>query len=234
MVIFGLSNVFSRLSPNIKASIIITVILIILAVIIGFKAKKQDPNKPSKGILMLFEMLVEWINNMCKDTLGDRWKKYAPMILTMAMFIFVSNVSGMFGFSNPTSNIAITVALGCISAFMIHWTAIKTNGIKKYLKSYLDPSPVMLPINIVSEIVTPFSLGMRLFGNIISGGIIMLLIYKSLAIIQIAGVPLGAILSVFVAPLFHAIFDIFFGAIQTYVFILLTLTFIAGKLPEEE
>lgn len=234
MVIFGLSNVFTRLSPNIKASVIITVILILLVLIVGIMAKKHDPNKPAKGLLLVFEILVEWINNMCKDTLGDRWKKYAPMILTMAMFIFVSNVSGMFGFSNPTANVAVTVGLGFISAIMIHATAIKENGFKNYLKSYLDPSPVMLPINIVSEIVTPFSLGMRLFGNILSGGIIMLLIYRSLALIKIAAVPLGAILSVFVAPLFHAAFDIFFGAIQTYVFILLTLTFIAGKLPEEE
>lgn len=233
MLILTFADFYKRMSPNIKASIIITIILAVLVLIVGHKAKKQDPSKPSKGLVLVFEILIDWINGMCKDNLGPKWKKYAPMIVTLALFIFISNISGMFGFSNPTANIAITVALGFISAFMIQATAIKENSIKNYLKGFLDPFPLMLPINIISEIVTPFSLGMRLFGNIISGSIIMALIYQSLALLEIATIPVGAILSVFVAPVFHAIFDIFFGAIQTYVFILLTIIFVSGKMPEK-
>lgn len=233
MLIFSFADFYKRLSPNIKASIIITIILAVLVLIVGYKAKKQDPSKPSKGLVLVFEILIDWINGMCKVNLGTKWKKYAPMMVTLAIFIFIANISGMFGFSNPTANIAVTVALGFISAFMIQATAIKENGLKNYLKGFLDPFPLMLPINIISEIVTPFSLGMRLFGNILSGSIIMTLIYQSLALIQIAQVPIGAILSVMIAPVFHAIFDIFFGAIQTYVFILLTIIFISGKFKEE-
>ncbi len=233
MLILTFADFYKRMSPNIKASIIITIILAVLVLIVGHKAKKQDPSKPSKGIVLVFEILIDWINGMCKENLGPKWKKYAPMIVTLALFIFISNISGMFGLNNPTANIAITVALGFISAFMIQATAIKENGLKNYLKGFLDPFPIMLPINIISEIVTPFSLGMRLFGNILSGSIIMALIYQSLALIEIASIPIGAILSVFIAPAFHAIFDIFFGAIQTYVFILLTIIFVSGKMPEK-
>lgn len=228
------NNVLKNLSPNIKASIIIILILMIFCIIVGIKAKHHDPTKPSKGILMLAEWLVDWINSMCKENLGKDWKKYAPMMVTLAMFIFFANISGLFGLSNPTANVAITVALGFISATMIQFTAIKYNGFKSYIKGFFEPTPILLPLNIISEVVTPFSLGLRLFGNILSGGIILSLIYKSLAIIKIGTFPLGAILSVFVAPTFHAIFDIFFGAIQVYVFILLTIIFISGKMPDEE
>lgn len=227
-------EILKNVSPNIKASLIIVVFLIIFSIIVGHKAKKHDPTKPTKGVLLLAEWMVEWINSMCKENLGKNWKKYAPMMVTLAMFIFVANMSGLFGFANPTANVTITVALGFISFGMIQGTAIKYNGFKNYLKSYLEPTPILLPLNIISEVVTPFSLGLRLFGNILSGGIILSLVYKSLAIIKIASVPVGAIISVFVAPIFHAIFDVFFGAIQVYVFILLTIIFISGKMPDEE
>lgn len=230
----NLGEILKNVSPNIKASLIIVVFLIIFCIIVGAKAKKHDPTKPTKGVLMLAEWMVDWINSMCKENLGKNWKKYAPMMVTLAMFIFVANISGLFGLANPTANVSITVALGFISATMIQATAIKYNGWKNYLKGFLDPSPIMLPLNIISEVVTPFSLGLRLFGNILSGGLILTLIYKSLAIIKIGAVPVGAIISVFVAPTFHAIFDVFFGAIQVYVFILLTIIFISGKMPDEE
>lgn len=234
MIFEKIGKIYQSLSPNIKSSLVIILILIILSIIFGIIAKKQDPNKPSKGIVLLLEILVSWINNLCEDNLGKYGKKFAPMILTMAMFIFAANISGLFAFTNPTANIAITVALGFISFFMIHGASIKYGGFKNYLKSYIDPSPVMLPINIISEFVTPFSLGMRLFGNILSGSIILILVYNAMALIKIGTFPIGQILSVFVAPFFHAIFDIFFGAIQTYVFIFLTTIFMAGKLPDVE
>ena len=234
MIFEKIGKVYQSLSPNIKSSLVIILILIILSIIFGIIAKKQDPNKPSKGIVLLLEILVSWINNLCEDNLGKYGKKFAPMILTMAMFIFAANISGLFAFTNPTANIAITVALGFISFFMIQGANIKYNGFKGYVKSFFEPSPVMFLINVISEVVTPFSLGMRLFGNILSGSIILILVYNALSLITIGGFPLGSILSIFVAPAFHAIFDVFFGAIQTYVFIFLTIIFIAGKLPEED
>ena len=234
MYLIDFIDLYHNLSPNIKSSLVIILIIAIISIIVGIKVKKQDPNKPSKGVVLLFEILVDWINKMCGDNLGKVGRRYAPMILTFAMFIFLSNISGMFGLSSPTSNIMITVALGFISFFMIQGANIKYNGFKGYVKSFFEPSPVMFLINVISEVVTPFSLGMRLFGNILSGSIILILVYNALSLITIGGFPLGSILSIFVAPAFHAIFDVFFGAIQTYVFIFLTIIFIAGKLPEED
>lgn len=141
----------------------------------------------------------------------------------------------MFGLTSPTANICVTLALGLISGFYIQFAGIKYQGFKNYFKStFLEPSPIMLPLNIVSELLTPFSLALRLFGNILSGSVIIGLLYSSILgflseITPILGVGVAAV----VTPAFHAIFDVFFGAIQTYVFMLLTTVFIAGKLPEE-
>lgn len=234
MNFLGIIDTYKELSPSIKSSLIITIILIIFCIILGQKAKKQKPDKVPKGILLLVEWLVTWVNNMCEDILGDKSRKYAPMILTFVMFIFVSNIAGLFGLHPPTANVAITVALGFVAAFVIHIAGIKEGGFKNWLKGFLDPSPIMLPLNIISEIVTPFSLGMRLFGNILSGVVIMNLVYGALTSVSVGSFPLGGVIAPFVTPAFHAIFDVFFGAIQTYVFALLTIVFISGKIPEQE
>ena len=234
MNVLGIIDLYKRLSPSLKSSLIIIFILIVFAIIVGHKASKQDPNKAPKGILLLVEILVKWVNNMCDEIMGEKGKRYSPMILTFVMFIFIANIAGLFGLHPPTANIAITVGLGFISGFLIHWTGIKEQGFKNWLKGFLDPTPIMLPMNIISELITPLSLGMRLFGNILSGVIIMNMIYVVLTGLNVGMLPLGAIITPLVTPVFHGIFDIFFGAIQTYVFALLTIVFISGKMPEEE
>ena len=98
-----------------------------------------------------------------------------------------------------------------------------------------DFKNLMFSLNIISEVLTPFSLALRLFGNILSGAVIMGLVYNLLvgSLAEISPI-LSIIVPGIVAPAFHAIFDIFFGGIQTYVFVLLTSVFISGKLPEQE
>ncbi len=233
MNFLGIIDTYKRLSPSIKSSLIIIILLIIFLVIVGNKAKKQDPTKAPKGILLLMEWLVSWVNGMCDDILGKHSRKYAPMVLTFVIFIFIANIAGLFGLHPPTANVAITVALGFIASLTIHIAGIKEGGVKNWLKGFLDPSPIMLPLNIISELVTPFSLGLRLFGNILSGSIILGMIYSVLTSLTIGTFPIGGVIAPFVTPAFHAIFDVFFGAIQTYVFALLTTVFISGKIPEE-
>lgn len=223
-------------APNF-AILMVSLIIIIFIIVVAIKLKKHDPSKPTKGILLLAEMLVSWTNNMCQEVLGSRWKKFAPFVLFEAMFLAIANLSGLLGLTPPTANICVPLALGIVTGFVIHFSAIKYSGIKSYLKSYLDPFPkfpIMLPINIFSELVTPISMGLRLFGNIFSGTMVMTLIYFILGKIVIQAIPLGAIATPFITPVLHAIFDVFLGLIQVYVFMLLTVVFIAGKIPEEE
>lgn len=105
----------------------------------------------------------------------------------------------------------------------MHISSIKYNGLKAYLKGFLDPIPIMLPINIFSELITPISMGLRLFGNIFSGTVVMTLIYYVLGQIWLWVIPAGYIVTPFITPILHAIFDVFLGLIQVYVFMLLTV-----------
>ena len=99
------------MSPNIKASIIITIILAVLVLIVGHKAKKQDPSKPSKGLVLVFEILIDWINGMCKENLGPKWKKYAPMIVTLALFIFISFYLNLYIYINTYLSLFCLVSI---------------------------------------------------------------------------------------------------------------------------
>lgn len=233
----NLVDFLKSLSPSTYSNLIIVFIIAILVIVVGIKIKNQDPMKPSKGIVLLFEILINWINGFAEDIIGPKWKKYAPYVLTLAMIIFLSNIAGLFTLHPPTANICITVALGIMTFVVIQATAIKEQGFLKWLHSFLEPSPLMLPMNIIGELVTPFSMGIRLFGNILSGSIITGLLYGALGELWVhistISIPLGYILTPIVLPIMHAIFDLFFGAIQTYVFILLTMIFISGKMPEE-
>ncbi len=216
------------------AIIAVTLIIIIFIIAVGIKYKKHDPSKPPRGILLLAEMLVNFTNNICKEALGSRWKKFAPYVLLEGMFLAVANLSGLLGLTPPTANICVPLALGIVTGFIMHIASIKYSGLKNYLKGYLEPFSIMLPINIFSEMVTPISMGLRLFGNIFSGTILMSLIYYVLGEIVIFSIPFGTIITPIVTPVLHAIFDVFLGLIQVYVFMLLTVIFTAGKLPDEE
>ena len=90
-------------APNF-AIIVVSLIIIIFIIIVGVKLKKQDPNKPTKGILLAAEALVDWTNGMCKGALGSRWKVFAPYVFFEAMFLAVANLSGLLGLTPPTSN----------------------------------------------------------------------------------------------------------------------------------
>lgn len=214
---------YVNLSPSIKSTIILTFILLIVLVIINIKLKSHDATKTPKGIILLSEWLVDMINNFTKGIMGKYWKSYAPYFLYLAIFITAANISGLIGLTPPTASISVTLTLGLVTFVIIQYTGIKTRGAIEYFKDYVSPYPFLLPLNVISAVVVPFSLGFRLFGNIMSGAIILSLVYTVLGWFAIA-----------VSPPLHAVFDIAFGLIQTFVFLMISALFISGQLPEEE
>ena len=223
MMALNISQIFRNISPSIKSSIIITFILAIILIIIGIRLRKYKPTDEPKGIIIVIEWLVETMNEMCKSTIGKRYKKLAPYLTTIALLLFVYNISGLFGFRPPTASVSVTFAFSITTFILVEVYGLKSQGLGKHLKSYLDPIPLFLPMNIISDIAIPISLGLRLFGNILSGLVIMSLVYTVLGWAAVA-----------ISPILHLYFDLFSGFIQTLVFCMLTLVFIAGKLPDEE
>jgi len=210
-------------TPSIYSSILIVSIMSIVIILLGLRIRRLKPTEPAKGIILILEMIVELINNFCKENFGKYWKFFAPYIMTLALFLMFSNTSGLFGLRPPTASVSVTFALALITFLLIHISGILTKGVKKYAKGFLEPIAFMLPLNIIGEFAIPIALSLRLFGNIFSGLIITGLVYS----------VLGG-LSVAVMPFLHGVFDIFFGLIQALVFVLLTTIFISGQLELEE
>lgn len=214
---------FSVPNSQIRATIIIVCVLIISFAILNPVFKKLDPAAKTPLWAVPFVWLVDLINGFVKANIGKRWKSYAPWFLSLTIILFFSNIAGIFTLNSPTSYILVTFSLALLSFLVIQITGIISNGIKGYLKGFLDPFFVMLPMNIVSEISLPISLAVRLFGNIISGTAISILIKELLGY--------GAIP---VMPFINAIFDIAFGVIQVAVFVILSIIFTSMKVVDEE
>lgn len=223
MKLLTFRDFYMNLSSSIKSTIFITIVLVIVILIISKKLDKYKYTDKPTGIIVILEWLIGGINDMCKSIIGRPYRKIAPYVTTLAIFLFVANISGLFGLTPPTASVSCTLTLGIMTFTVIQMTGIKYQGLGSYLKGYIDPNPIFLPINLIGEIATPFSLGLRLFGNILSGSVIMALIYSVMGFGAIA-----------VAPVLHCYFDIFSGFIQTLVFCTLTTMFVAGKLPDEE
>lgn len=204
--------------------IIILVTLTIFAVIANRVIKKANPDDVPGVFLNMIEYLVEAIDNLTKSNMGSRGYKFSNYIGTLGLFILVSNISGLFGLRPPTADYGVTLALALITFVLIHYNGFKYQKMK-HLTDLFHPLP-LTPINIIGELATPLSLSLRLFGNILSGTVMMGLIYGLLPYL----------LQVFIWPLFgtlHVYFDIFSGAIQTYVFCMLTMVFISNTFVEE-
>ena len=195
-------------------------ILIALAVIVRIKLKsfKQIP----LGFQNIIEMMVESINNLGKNSLGDKLSFLSGYFFSVFAFILVSNYIGLVGLRPPTSDLATTLPLALTTFGFIHFLAIK-NRKGKYFKEYLKPFFLFLPFNILGELAKPISLAFRLFGNILGGIIIMEIMYSML--------PFAAR---FVLPdIGHVFFDVFVGALQAFVFTMLSMTFIQLKATED-
>ena len=213
--------------PQVSSVIIITLILFVLLMILGAKLKKVDPNKKTPIWLVPFVMIVEIINNFTKTNIGKRWKPYACYFTALACFMFILNISSIFGFTTPTSYIIINLAFGLLTFFIVQITGIRSLGFKGYINGLLGEvkalSPIMLIMNIVSELALPLSLTIRLTGNIISGSIL------NKILVGVLGWK-----SVVALPFLSAYFDIVSGLIQTTVFLMLSIINTSNKIHESE
>lgn len=197
---------------------IVVFALLIFAMAVNRKIRKADLSKPPSGLLNVMEILVETVENLVKQTMGEKQVWFSPYIFTLMAFLLVANLSGLLGFTPPTSDYSVTLTLALVTFTLTQFFGIKNNGIGGYIKGFFQPLPFLLPLNILGELANPISLSFRLFGNILSGVIIMSLIYNALGLVA----PL-------VTPVLHAYFDVFSGLLQTFIFAMLTMIFIGGN-----
>ncbi|HWU33246.1 MAG TPA: FoF1 ATP synthase subunit a, partial [Marmoricola sp.] len=126
----------------------------------------------------------------------------------------------------PTSDTNLTYALGIMAVASVWVYGIRTKGLKGYLKHFIEPYPVLLPLNILEELVKPITLALRLFGNIFAGGIMLALIASLIEGWKVGGLPLGEPLGGALNVVWK-LFDMAIGGVQAFMFALLTVLYYA-------
>ncbi len=173
------------------------------------------------GVQNVMEVIIEGFDNLLVETMGPEGRKFFPLIATLGLYILTSNLLGLLpGFESPTANLNTTLSMALVVFFTTHIVGIKLHGVK-YVKHFLGPiwwlTPLMVIIELVSHFARIISLSFRLFGNIAGED-------KVLAVVVLL-VPLLVPLPVFVLMIFTSF-------IQTVVFMLLTMMYIAGAMGE--
>ena len=195
--------------------LIVWLALVIFALCAHHTIKNADPFAKPGTFQNIVEMIVEMLDGMISGVMGKNATKFLNYIGTLFIFILFSNISGLFGLRPPTADYGVTFPLGVITFCLIFYNKIKHQGVKGFLKGLCDPWPIWAPINVIGDVAVPISLSLRLFANVLSGTVMMALVYGLLSKIAI-GWP----------GVLHIYFDLFSGAIQTYVFCMLTMTYV--------
>jgi F-type H+-transporting ATPase subunit a len=189
---------------------IVMLILFVAAVLIRLLVIPRFKTVP-KGIQNVFEMFVEFCEKFTNSQLGKRGASYAAYIFTIAIMIISTSFLELFGFRPPATDINFTIAIALMSFVLINAFGFYYTGFLGRLKWFVKPKAFMLPVNLVTHAVIPVSLSFRLFGNMFAGLVVMDLLYSVVAV----GVP--AVLGIY--------FNLFHVGIQTYIFLVLTLSF---------
>lgn len=196
----------------------LTAAIVILITLAATRGRSLVPS----GIQNVVEMIVEQLLDQFKETLGPKWEQVVSVLLTMFLFILVGNELGLLPsphiLTSPTNDLNTTLGLALVSSFMVHFVALRNQGIKRHFKHYFEPFIPFVLINLMEEFTKPLTLAFRLFGNILAGEILMEVLYML--------VPVGV-------PIVWLIFSLVIGLIQAFIFTILTTSYLADSMKED-
>lgn len=202
-------------SSSVVTGWILVAILTALALVfrlILFPRFKEQPKGFQNVMELCVEKLSAYTNSCLSHPLGDNLAAY---MFTVAAYLIACACTELFGVRAPSSDLLVTFALALITFFLINYYGVREKGLRGRVKSMSQPTPVILPIKILTDIATPVSLACRLFGNMLGGLIVMELLYFALGNMAF-GLP--ALLGLY--------FNVFHPLIQAFIFVTLSLTFI--------
>jgi F-type H+-transporting ATPase subunit a len=168
------------------------------------------------------EYLVQSIEGMCEQWMGHYARAFAPWFGSVFIFLLFSNILSVFDIcpwfklTPPTKNINVTGGLAVMSIVLVVFGGIIVKGPKHWLKTFVTPSPIMIPFKLMDYVTRPLSLALRLFGNIFGAFVIMELIYF--------------VIPIFIPAAFSIYFDLFDGAIQAFIFSYLSMIYLSEVL----
>ena len=199
----------------------ISLVIILLALLYSRKVRVYNISK-SQAVI---EMALNTLYGLVEDTMGSKEKanRYVPTLATIFLFILLCNYSGLIPgagmtsvFVAPTSALTVTLGFGITSLLLCIIFGVKEKGVR-YFKHYISPYPFLLPLNLVDELTKPISLALRLFGAVVAEEILIAAVYNLF--------PYGA-------PIVFYFISLFFGALQAFIFTILTTIYISGAIEE--
>lgn len=225
---FGLTHPFWSINLHtITTTWMVLIFLVIIVIITNFCLKYED-----NYFSFIVTNFVKSFKSLTDQTLGQFNFRHFTFIASIFVFILACNLISIIpGLEEPTNDIMTTMALGATAFLYTQFSSIQTNGLLHYLKGYLKPFFIMLPLNIIGNLATVVSISFRLFGNIFGGSVISTLWYgfvSSNVIMQIVGILSGVNLLI---TLFFILFE---GFIQAFVFAMLSLTYLALEVKTED
>lgn len=210
---------FSLFGIHLSQTTLIASIVVFIALIFGlffrFAVVPRFQEKP-KGLQSVMELAVEAMDHFVSGTLHHQDSgALSSYMFSVAFFLIGCAACELFGLRAPTSDLLVTLSLGLATFFLINYYGIKKKHLRGRLKQMCSPTPLMLPLKIVSDVAVPISLACRLFGNMLGGMVVMELLNSALGCYHVG-----------VSSVAGLYFNLFHPLIQAYIFITLSLTFI--------
>ncbi|SDN02326.1 F0F1 ATP synthase subunit A [Bacillus sp. OK048] len=218
------------------ANILMITVASAIVLLIAVLSTRKLAMKPT-GIQNFMEWVMDFVKNIINSTMD--WKdggRFQILGITIIMYIFVSNmlglpfsvvIDGTLWWKSPTADPAITLTLATLVVGLSHFYGVKMKGAKAYGKEFFKPFWFMFPIKIIEEFANTLTLGLRLYGNIYAGEILLGLLATGLA----TGV--GGTLVAALPMLVWQGFSLFVGAIQSFIFCMLTMVYLAHKVSSD-
>lgn len=184
-------------------------------VVIGFALlARWGLRKGPTGWAIAAEFVVEHLEGVMRDMFGRDARPFVPLVVTLALFVGVANLLGLFpGLKSPTADFSTTAALAMVVFLAVPVYGILDKGLRGYLKHYLEPTPFLLPLEIISELSRTVALAVRLFGNIVSEELIIAVLLAIAGLLVPVPIMMLAVLT---------------GVVQAYIFAVLTAVYLSA------
>jgi F-type H+-transporting ATPase subunit a len=207
-----------RVSETLVTAYAVTILVVIACLIFRFVLFPRFRRTP-KGFQNIMEICVSGVSKFSASILGEYGSSVSAYIFTLFVLIIANCSVELLGVRSAMTDLNCTIAMAVISFILIIAYSVRYKGVKFWLKTYASPNPIVTPFNIISAIAVPVSLACRLFGNLFSGLVVMDMIYSGMGYFAI-----------FLPALASMYFILFHMGMQSYVFTMLTTSFMKEKL----
>jgi F-type H+-transporting ATPase subunit a len=219
--------------------VVSTTVAVLIYLAISFSMTRKGTSGVPNKLQAFYEyVVVELIGEVAESAIGPKYKRFVPIAVTLFFFIWICNWFTLLPSSlaagtsyellpPPTGNVNLPLAMALLVIVWVHVESVRERGVRGYFRHYFKPYPALAPINAIEEVTKPITLTFRLFGNIFSGGLMLLVVT----------VLVPSIVAPFVIPPFEVVwkmFDMLIGLIQAYIFMLLTVLYFGMGMSHDE